>query len=137
MRSLQRPVAAVKSTNLDVQPTSHVDSESAVSWKDFLARPNAEARSYASTGVAEEMVSVEPTILHEKIVICPLPDCEQRVCQLGESCETGQCSRIAGRFCTWAPRDCGPAFACKDNACVDLLTPATTVLPQQDNKLPN
>lgn len=41
----------------DVQPTSHVDSESAVSWKDFLARPNAEARSYASTGVAEEMTA--------------------------------------------------------------------------------
>ncbi|PIO74243.1 hypothetical protein TELCIR_03748 [Teladorsagia circumcincta] len=66
-----------------------------------------------------------------------IDDCEHRVCQLGEACEGGQCARVAGRFCTWAPRDCGQAFTCKENICVDLLTPAATAQPQQDNRLPN
>ncbi|KAK6034732.1 Hemeadin protein [Cooperia oncophora] len=67
---------------------------------------------------------------------CRRNDCETRVCQIGETCESGQCTRVSGRFCTWAPRDCGQAFACKENVCIDLLTPATTALPQQDNRLP-
>ncbi|KHJ98130.1 hypothetical protein OESDEN_01901 [Oesophagostomum dentatum] len=68
---------------------------------------------------------------------CRRNDCERRVCQLGEACEGGQCQRVLGRFCTWAPRDCGHAFACKDNQCVDLLMPVATVPPHQDNRLPN
>ncbi|WKX90317.1 hypothetical protein Q1695_009284 [Nippostrongylus brasiliensis] len=66
---------------------------------------------------------------------CRRNDCAQRVCQLGESCETGQCTRVAGRFCTWAPRDCGQAFTCKDNVCIDLLTPTATPQPIPDNRL--
>ncbi|KAL6731311.1 hypothetical protein Aduo_002189 [Ancylostoma duodenale] len=68
---------------------------------------------------------------------CRRNDCERRVCQLGEACENGQCQKVTGRFCTWAPRDCGHAFACKENQCVDLLTPIATVPPHQDNRLPN
>ncbi|CAJ0594401.1 unnamed protein product [Cylicocyclus nassatus] len=68
---------------------------------------------------------------------CRRNDCERKVCQLGEACEGGQCQRVTGRFCTWAPRDCGHAFICKDNQCIDLLTPATTLPLQQDNRLPN
>ncbi|KAK5981387.1 Hemadin [Trichostrongylus colubriformis] len=68
---------------------------------------------------------------------CRRNDCGNRVCQLGEACEGGQCTRVAGRFCRWAPVDCGQAFTCKDSVCVDLLTPVTTLLPQQDNRLPN
>ncbi|ETN84893.1 Hemadin protein [Necator americanus] len=68
---------------------------------------------------------------------CRRNDCERRVCQLGEACEGGQCHKVTGRFCTWAPRDCGHAFSCKDNQCVDLLTPAATIPPHQDNQLSN
>ncbi|VDM51586.1 unnamed protein product [Angiostrongylus costaricensis] len=69
---------------------------------------------------------------------CRRNDCERRVCQLGESCENGHCTRVVGRFCTWAPRDCGVAFACNDHFCVDQLTPATTAgQPQHDNTRPS
>ncbi|EPB72221.1 Hemadin protein [Ancylostoma ceylanicum] len=68
---------------------------------------------------------------------CRRNDCERRVCQLGEACESGQCQKVTGRFCTWAPRDCGHAFACKENQCVDMLTPFATLPPHQDNRLPN
>ncbi|VDL78340.1 unnamed protein product [Nippostrongylus brasiliensis] len=46
-------------------------------------------------------------------------------CRRNESCETGQCTRVAGRFCTWAPRDCGQAFTCKDN---DLISTAPRLI---------
>uniref|UniRef100_A0A1I7XNQ7 Tenascin-like n=1 Tax=Heterorhabditis bacteriophora TaxID=37862 RepID=A0A1I7XNQ7_HETBA len=69
---------------------------------------------------------------------CRRNDCLRRVCQLGDSCEGGACVRVVGRFCTWAPRDCGHSFACHENKCVDLLTSSTTsLLIQQGNQLVN
>ncbi|CAI4226777.1 unnamed protein product [Auanema sp. JU1783] len=52
---------------------------------------------------------------------CRRNDCSKKVCQLGEACENGSCVRVVGRFCTFAARDCGHAFACIENKCVDLL----------------
>ncbi|EGT46403.1 hypothetical protein CAEBREN_10245 [Caenorhabditis brenneri] len=53
---------------------------------------------------------------------CRRNDCARKVCQLGESCEGGNCVRVADRFCSLAIRDCGEQFICQDNKCVDQIT---------------
>lgn len=68
--------------------------------------------------VADETVK---TIVKKK-VISYFSDCARKVCQLGESCEGGNCARVAGRFCTLAIRDCGEQFTCQENKCVDQMT---------------
>ncbi|CAJ0568162.1 unnamed protein product, partial [Mesorhabditis spiculigera] len=53
---------------------------------------------------------------------CQRNECSLKVCQIGEVCEgVGSCNRAEGRFCTLAIRDCGFAFKCESNRCVDLL----------------
>ncbi|KAF1769482.1 hypothetical protein GCK72_001299 [Caenorhabditis remanei] len=53
---------------------------------------------------------------------CRRNDCARKVCQIGESCEGGNCVRVADRFCTLAIRDCGEHFTCQENKCVDQMT---------------
>ncbi|KAH7723683.1 Protein F46F11.7 [Aphelenchoides avenae] len=52
---------------------------------------------------------------------CVKNECRRKVCQLGERCENGLCTKIDGRFCSLAIRDCGEEFACENAACRDKI----------------